>query len=268
MENELDDISNGLKDYKDVLTEFWTGFSKAVEASNDLTMSEITDTIDKELGAHFFPEKNDGTDPRKCPDCENGRLGIKLGKFGGFIGCSNYPTCKYTKPLILNDDEVSDNSASIPKNVSVDTLTLEQALFLLSLPKSIGFDGDEEVFVATGKFGPYVKKGDLFKNIPASTSIFDVDIKMAHDLLLGATPKQKAKELGLHPVDNKPVLYFKTGKFGPYVQHNRVFASVPSSVATEDTITLELAIEKLNPKEPKTLNPKKTEVKEKPNPKK
>ena len=316
MENELDDISNGLKDYKDVLTEFWTGFSKAVEASNDLTMSEITDTIDKELGAHFFPEKNDGTDPRKCPDCENGRLGIKLGKFGGFIGCSNYPTCKYTKPLILNDDEVSDNSetnavktsdgqvlgqdekgnnvylkkgpygnylqlgevekgdvrgpvrTSIPKNVSVDTLTLEQALFLLSLPKSIGFDGDEEVFVATGKFGPYVKKGDLFKNIPASTSIFDVDIKMAHDLLLGATPKQKAKELGLHPVDNKPVLYFKTGKFGPYVQHNRVFASVPSSIATEDTITLELAIEKLNPKEPKTLNPKKTEVKEKPNPKK
>lgn len=91
---------------------------------------------------------------------------------------------------------------------------------------------------------------------------------MAHDLLQGATPKAKGKELGLHPSDSKPVLYFKTGKFGPYVQHNRVFASIPASVATEDTITLELALEKLAPKEPKTTTKKKPEVKEKPKPKK
>ncbi len=316
MENELDEISNGLKDYKNVLTEFWSGFHNAIELSNDLTMTEITDAIDAELGAHFFPVKEDGSDPRKCPDCENGRLGIKLGKFGGFIGCSNYPTCKYTKPLILNDDEnedIQDVSAkasdaqilgqnetgdnvylkkgpygdylqlgeaikgdvrgpirtSIPKNILIDSLTLDKALFLLSLPKSIGFDGEEEVFVATGKFGPYIKKGNIYKNIPSSVSIFDVDIKMAHDLLLGAVEKTKGKELGLHPNDNKPVIYFKTGKFGPYVQHNRVFASIPSSVATEDTITLELAIEKLTPKEPKVASKtKKTEVKEKSKPKK
>ena len=318
MENELDDISNGLKNYKDVLSEFWTGFRNAVEASNDLSMTEITDAIDAELAAHFFPAKEDGSDPRKCPDCENGRLGIKLGKFGGFIGCSNYPNCKYTKPLILNDDSEEDEEttsstqakqpegqilgqdengnnvylkngpygnylqlgdavkgdvrgplrAPIPKNVMVDSLTLEKALFLLSLPKSIGFDDGEEVFVASGKFGPYVKKGDVSKSIPASTQIFDVDIRMAHDLLLGAVAKAKGKELGLHPADKKPVIYFKTGKFGPYVQHNRVFASIPTSVATEDTITLELAIEKLNPKEPKTTSKKKPEVKEKPNPKK
>lgn len=316
MENELDEISNGLKNYKDVLAEFWNGFKNAVEASNGLSMTEITDAIDAELGSHFFPPRADGSDPRKCPDCENGRLGIKIGKFGGFIGCSNYPTCKYTKPLILNDDgdgegssatiqksnegqilgqnENGDNvylkkgpygdylqlgdavkgdvrgpvRAPIPKNVPVDSLTLEQALFLLSLPKSIGFDGEEEVFIAVGKFGPYVKKGDLSKSIPASTQIFNVDIKMAHDLLQGATPKAKGKELGLHPSDSKPVLYFKTGKFGPYVQHNRVFASIPASVATEDTITLELALEKLAPKEPKTTTKKKPEVKEKPKPKK
>lgn len=316
MEDELDEISNGLKDYKNVLTEFWTDFSKSIEASNDLTMTEITDAIDAELGSHFFPIKEDGSDPRKCPDCENGRLSIKLGKFGGFIGCSNYPTCKYTKPLILNDNEdnnsnPSDNNSkmsdgqilgqnengenvylkkgpygdylqlgeavkgdvrgplrtSIPKNVLIDSLTLDKALFLLSLPKSIGFDGEEEVFVATGKFGPYVKKGDIYKNIPSSISIFDVDIKLAHDLLLGATAKTKGKELGLHPNDSKPVVYFKTGKFGPYVQHNRVFASIPTSVATEDTITLELALEKLASKEPKTPV-KKSEVKEKPKPKK
>ena len=311
MEDELDDISNGKKNYKNVLTEFWTGFKSAVEASNGLSMTEITDAIDSELGSHFFPATTDGSDPRKCPDCGTGHLGIKLGKFGGFIGCSNYPNCKYTKPLILNDDvdEDSENQsvktndgqvlgqnengeniylkngpygqylqlgdavkgdvrgpvrAPIPKNIQVDALTLEKAIFLLSLPKSIGFDGEDEVFVAIGKFGPYVKKGNVSKSIPASLSIFDVDIKTAHDLLLGAVEKPKGKELGSHPVDGKPVLYFKTGKFGPYVQHNRVFASVPTSVATEDTITLELAIEKLNPKEPK----KKPEVKEKPKPKK
>ncbi|MBR1544391.1 MAG: topoisomerase DNA-binding C4 zinc finger domain-containing protein, partial [Alphaproteobacteria bacterium] len=263
------------------------------------------------LGSHFFPAKADGSDPRKCPDCETGRLGIKLGKFGGFIGCSNYPTCKHTKPLILNDDEEEDGSspapktndgqilgqnengeniylkngpygnylqlgdavkgdvrgplrAPIPKNIQIDALTLEKAVFLLSLPKSIGFDGEEEVFVAIGKFGPYVKKGNISKSIPASTSIFDVDIKIAHDLLLGAVEKPKGKELGLHPDDGKPVIYFKTGKFGPYVQHNRVFASIPTSVATEETITLDLALSKLAPKEPK----KKPEVKEKPKPKK
>ncbi len=298
MENELDEISNGKKDYKKVLEEFWNGFKDAIGGSDSLTMTEIIDAIDAELGPHFFPVKEDGVDPRKCPDCENGRLGIRLGKFGGFIGCSNYPTCKYTKPLILNDDsEGGENSSprpaegqilgqgengeniylkkgpygdylqlgdpvpgdvrgpqrtSIPKNILIDDITLEKAKFLLSLPKSIGFDGEEEVFVATGRFGPYVKKGDVFKNIPASTSIFDVDIKMAHDLLLGAKAKEKGKDLGKHPNDNKPVVYFKTGRYGPYVQHNRVFASIPESLATEDTITLELAIEKLAPKEPKT----------------
>ena len=310
MEDELDEISNGKKNYKDVLSEFWTGFKNAVEASNGLSMSEITDAIDNELGSHFFPKTEDGSDPRKCPDCETGRLGIKLGKFGGFIGCSNYPTCKHTKPLILNDEEEEGSNpapktndgqilgqnengenvylkngpygnylqlgdavkgdvrgpmrAPIPKNIQIDALTLEKAIFLLSLPKSIGFDGDEEVFVAIGKFGPYVKKGNVSKSIPASTSVFDVDIKIAHDLLLGAVEKPKGKELGPHPDDGKPVVYFKTGKFGPYVQHNRVFASIPTNVATEETITLDLALEKLAPKEPK----KKPEVKEKPKPKK
>ncbi len=314
MEDELDEISNGKKNYKDVLTEFWTGFKNAVEASNGLSMNDITEAIDRELGSHFFPKTEDGSDPRKCPDCENGHLGIKLGKFGGFIGCSNYPTCKYTKPLILNDDsedgeETTSSTqakqpegqvlgqdkngnniylkngpygnylqlgdavkgdvrgpirAPIPKNIQIDALTLEKAIFILSLPKSIGFDDGEEVFVAIGKFGPYVKKGNVSKSIPASTSIFDVDIKIAHDLLLGAVEKSKGKELGPHPDDGNPVIYFKTGKFGPYVQHNRVFASIPASVATEETITLELALKKLTPKEPK----KKPEVKEKPKPKK
>ena len=320
MENELDEISNGRKNYKDVLGEFWTGFNNAVKASDGLTMTEITNAIDEELAPHFFPVKTDGVDPRKCPDCENGRLGIKLGKFGGFIGCSNYPNCKYTKPLILNDDvnSESDNNnsesiksdgqilgqnqngdniylkkgpygdylqlgeaikgdvrgpirTSIPKNISIDSLTLDKALFLLSLPKTIGFDDNIEVQIGIGKFGPYLKKGDIYKNIPANMDLFNIDIMTAQELLKGAVAKQKGKELGLHPVDNKPVLYFSTGRYGPYVQHNRVFASIPSSVANEDTITLDIALEKLAVKEPKLKvadKKPKSEVKEKPNPKK
>ena len=174
-----------------------------------------------------------------CEKCGS-KMVIRAGRFGKFMACSNYPTCKYTKPLILNDDEnedIQDVSAkasdaqilgqnetgdnvylkkgpygdylqlgeaikgdvrgpirtSIPKNILIDSLTLDKALFLLSLPKSIGFDGEEEVFVATGKFGPYIKKGNIYKNIPSSVSIFDVDIKMAHDLLLGAVEKTKGK---------------------------------------------------------------------------
>ena len=293
MEDELDDISNGLKDYKNVLNEFWGDFKSAVDSSSNLSMDDITGVIDEELGAHFFP---DNEESRKCPDCGSGRLSIKLGKFGGFIGCSNYPVCKYTKPLILNDDSVNadgdnrvsesgnsvlgknDNGdniylrkgpygmylqlgdvdksnvrgpvrASIPKNILVDNLSLEQAKFLLSLPRSLGFDGDEEVFVANGKYGPYLKKGKLLKTLPSSVSIFDVDIKIAHDLLIGVVAKESGIELGLHPVDGKVVKYFSSGKFGPYVQHNRTFVSIPTSVANKDTITLELALEKLSLKE-------------------
>lgn len=317
MEDELDEISNGRKDYKNVLSEFWSGFNMAVQASDGLTMTEITNAIDEELAPHFFPVREDGQDSRKCPDCENGRLSIKLGKFGGFIGCSNYPECKYTKPLILNDDvkSESDNGesvksdgqilgqndkgekvylkkgpygdylqlgeavkgdvrgpvrTSIPKNVSIDALTLEKALFLLSLPKSIGFDDGVEVFLGIGRFGPYVKKGDIYKNVPANMDLFTVDIMTAQELLKGAVAKPKGKELGLHPADNKPVVYFSVGRYGPYVQHNRVFASISTNVATEETITLELALEKLAPKEPKVKADKKpkSEVKEKPNPKK
>ena len=296
LENELDDISNGVIEYKNVLFKFWQDFKNVIESSFNLSMEEITNLIDKDLGAHFF--ENDG-EARKCPKCKDGRLGIKLGKFGGFIGCSNYPTCSYTKPFIVNNidndekyEEKPKNSdliigkneegvsvylkkgpygmylqlgevnkedvrgptrVSIPKNINTDLLTLQQALFLLSLPKSIGFDGDKEVFIATGKYGPYLKKDSIMKSIPTNVSIFDVDIKMAHDLLLNAPEKLIGKELGLHPKDNKPVKYFSKGKFGPYIQHNRTFVSVPNGMEESD-ITLEFALTKLATKDKSVKN--------------
>jgi DNA topoisomerase-1 len=312
MEDELDDISNGKKDYKAVLREFWGGFSAAIDASNGLTMTDVINAIDEDLGAHFFPPRPDGGDPRACPDCKDGKLGVKLGKFGGFIGCSNYPECKYTKPLITIDDDRDGGQSqarpaegqvlgkdaggvdvylkhgpygkylqlglpakgdlrgpkrvSIPAGVSVDALTLEQALFLLSLPKNLGKDDDgEDISLGVGQFGPYVKKGGAYKNIPASQDFFAVDLDVAKGLLAGVAPKPRGKTLGNHPADGKPVIYHEKGKWGPYVQHNRTFVSIPPEVADGNTITLDLAIMKLAAKE---KSGKAQGAKEKPPPKK
>ncbi len=100
MEEFLDDISAGEMEWRKLLTGFWTKFIKNIDAVTPLQMSEVIDKVDEVLAKHLFPEREDGSDPRSCPDCKNGRLGIKFGKFGAFIGCSNYPECKYTKQLI------------------------------------------------------------------------------------------------------------------------------------------------------------------------
>ncbi|MCW8835189.1 MAG: type I DNA topoisomerase, partial [Rhodospirillales bacterium] len=107
LENQLDDISNGRADWKTVLRDFWSAFSKAVDDTKELRVRDVLDTLDAELGPHFFRETEDGKNPRACPTCADGRLGIKLGKFGAFIGCSNYPECGYTRPLVVagNGDE-------------------------------------------------------------------------------------------------------------------------------------------------------------------
>jgi DNA topoisomerase-1 len=288
MEDQLDEISNGKVDYLKVLGDFWRDFKAAVTDGLELSNSDVTAYIDSKLGAHFFPDGN-----RKCPECGDGKLAIKLSRFGGFIGCSNYPACKYTKPLeslaaaepsadgsapaprradaqSLGKDEsgtdvflkhgpygdyvqLGDNSsggvrgparASIPKGVSVDALTLEKALFLLSLPRDLGGG----VSLHTGRFGPYVKRGDFIKNVPPSMDLFEVGLEAANSLLETAVEKPRGRELGLHPADGKPVLFYEKGKFGPYVAHNRVFATVyPNDL---DKLDLDLAIARLMKKEP------------------
>src|SRR5476649_2814676 len=100
LEEELDDISDGKINWRQVLREFWTQFSAAVGETKDLRVKEVLDKLDEELGPHFFPANdNGGKSPRDCPSCANGRLGLKLGKFGAFIGCSNYPECRFTRKL-------------------------------------------------------------------------------------------------------------------------------------------------------------------------
>ena len=127
LEEELDDISDGKIDWRQVLREFWKAFSAAVGETKDLRVKEVLDKLDEELGPHFFPANdNGGKSPRDCPSCANGRLGLKLGKFGAFIGCSNYPECRFTRKLGIVDadaDAASGANLDGPKLLGIDPVS-------------------------------------------------------------------------------------------------------------------------------------------------
>ena len=143
LEAKLDDVSDGKLDWKTVLRDFWTAFSAAVEGTKDLTITQVIDELDKDLGPHFFPSNTrDGHDPRICPSCHNGRLGLKLSRNGAFIGCANYPECRYTRSLaVATGDEEADALADGPRELGDDPET--------GLPVS----------VRRGPYGAYVQLG-------------------------------------------------------------------------------------------------------------
>jgi DNA topoisomerase-1 len=316
LEEELDDISSGKIDWHEVLREFWKAFSAAVGETKDLRVSEVLDKLDEELGPHFFPANdNGGKSPRECPSCGNGRLGLKLGKFGAFIGCSNYPECRFTRklgivdaeadatsgenldgPKILGTDPVTGKQVTLrkgpyglyvqlgepegkekPKRQSLlrdmtpGDLTLEQALALLSLPRELGpHPEDGEVILAgVGRFGPYVKHGPKYKSIPSDESVLDIGMNRAVALLAEAkTARGRAavkpiRIVGNHPADEAPVELYD-GRYGPYVKHGGVNATVPRDVKPEE-LTLDRAVALLaeraakgGGKKPKAARAKKT----------
>jgi len=142
LETKLDEISDGKLGWKKVLREFWTGFSAAIADTKDLKISDVIDALDNVLGPHFFPVPADGSDPRLCPRCGTGRMGLKLGKFGAFLGCSNYPTCKNTRPLaVVTGDDPSQMAG--PRELGNDPTT--------GLPVSS----------RVGPYGAYVQLGPL-----------------------------------------------------------------------------------------------------------
>ncbi len=228
MEEFLDDISAGEMEWRKLLTGFWTKFIKNIDAVTPLQMSEVIDKVDEVLAKHLFPEREDGSDPRSCPDCKNGRLGIKFGKFGAFIGCSNYPECKYTKQLIdttaeeeaaaahaanktpnpedrvlgelqeqkiylkkgpygyyvqLGEDDpkskVKPKRCSLPKGVTPEEISPEQASVLLSLPRQLGNGIEANI----GKFGTYLKQGNKSKSLYGNDNIFNITLERAEELL-------------------------------------------------------------------------------------
>jgi DNA topoisomerase-1 len=237
LEDELDDISGGRIVWKDVLERFWKDFSAAVEGTAELRIGEVLEKINEVLSPHLFPDPGDGSDPRRCKSCGVGRLALKTARSGGaFIGCSNYPECRYTRPLGGEDEgnngeggvlgehdgqqitlrsgrfgqyvqlgEQVEGSTDKPKRSSIPKgmeVTLESAVALLSLPRLIGphpEDG-EPLEAGLGRYGPYVKHGKTFANLTAGDDVLTVGMNRAVELIA-----QKANRGAGRGVAQKPL---------------------------------------------------------------
>ena len=298
LEEQLDDISGGRAEWRAVMEAFWAEFSRAVEQTRELKISDVLDALDRDLGEHFFPARADGGDPRECPACHAGRLGLKLGRHGSFIGCSNYPACQYTRRLAIesgdeagetlkegmrdlghhpdtgeqitvrrgpfglyvqqgdadpDDKKRKPRRTALPKGVDGESLTLEQAIGLLSLPRLVGLHPErgEPIEAGIGRFGPFVRMGAIYASLDRDDDVLAVGLNRAVDAL--AKKLDSIRSLGPHPADGAPVVVRK-GRFGPYAQHGSRVANLPRDLAMED-LSLEAAIALLAEKG-KVLKPK------------
>jgi DNA topoisomerase-1 len=285
LEEQLDEIAEGNARWRDVLRAFWTDFSAAIGQTKDLKISDVIDALDADLGPHFFPAREDGSDPRACPACENGRIGLKLGRYGSFIGCSNYPACQYTRKLAIDGGENPDDTlkdgmrmlgtdpatgeeislrrgpyglyvqqgepdpadkkakpkrSSLTKGMDPGTLTIEEALGLLSLPRTVGLhpESGQKIEAGVGRFGPYVKMGAIYASLDKDDDVLHVGLNRAV-VLIGAK-QDSIRSLGDHPKDGAPVVARK-GRFGPYAQWGQMVANLPRGMELAE-VTLAEAV--------------------------
>ncbi len=267
LEDELDDISNGKEEWIPVLERFWKDFSAQVGDKESVSRKEVTQEVLDE----------------DCPKCKAHKLTIRLGRRGRFIGCPGYPECDYTRNLDGSGDssegparrEIGTDPAtgkaisllqgpygwyfqlgeaegdakpkrvSLPKNIAPEAASLEIALKLLALPRNLGAHPEtgKKVVAAIGRFGPYVNHDGHFKSIPKDENVFDIGLERAVALLKepkSAGGRGALRVLGKHPADGQTVALY-SGKYGPYVKHGKVNATLPDKDAI-DTFSLEEAV--------------------------
>ena len=238
LEVELDNISSGKSEWVKILAKFWKEFYPTIEAAKDLRISEVLDKINEILTPHIFPNKDGKKDPRLCHSCNVGILSIRTSRSGSaFIGCSNYPECKFVRPFAVISDE-SINEKSTEGAIGLD-------------------DRGIEIFLKSGRFGPYVQLGNSSEqnpkpkrtSIPKNFETSKITIEIARKLL------DLPKVLGNHPSDNEPI-HSAIGPYGPYLKHNSVYANIKD---LEDFLSIGMnrAVELLSENEKKNSNSKK-----------
>ncbi len=288
LEGQLDKISSGDLDWKEAIRDFWQDFFPKTEEVLGIRNSIILEKLNEYLAPHIFPIVEEGADPRDCPTCDDGRLSLKVGKFGAFVGCSNYPECDFTRKLTESNEEAAANGggpmvlghhpenhleitlrdgrfgpyvqlgeaekgskpprSSIPKDVEVQTLDLDMAIALLSLPREVGVHPEtgKPIVASIGRFGPYILHDRIYGKLSSTQEVFDVGLNRAVTLLAESKakgPKKSAalRELGAHPEDGEPIRVMD-GRYGPYVKHLKTNATLPKGIEP-DQVTLEKAVE-------------------------
>jgi DNA topoisomerase-1 len=206
LEEKLDLVSAGELEWKQLLRDFWKDFHAAVGEIGDLRVTHVLDALNIALGPHIFPQKEDGSDPRACPTCGAGQLSLKTGKFGAFIGCSNYPECRFTRTLANSEGDGDAENAD--RELGAHPVT------------------EQPVWLKIGRFGPYVEmpEGDKLKrsSLPKGWTPASIDLEKALRLL------SLPREVGIHPEDNAVILA-GIGRYGPYVQHSGTYANLESA---------------------------------------
>jgi DNA topoisomerase I len=306
LENQLDDITTGKEGWIKVLEMFWKDFNQNVSEVKEKRTREVLDLLNDSLGSLIFERGKDGNIDRKCQLCNSGSLSLKNSFRGGaFIGCSNYPECKFTRPLsktkaaaqsqlaepkfigkhengndmylkngrfgpyiqyekveeivkeiietkkkkkktkkkknVKEDDNFKN--VSIPKGITLESIDLDRAKFLCSLPKSLGInpENQKDIILNSGRFGPYLKCENKSARIENVEEIFSIGLNRAISLIVEAKPGRMSssiiKDLGEHPEDKKPVRIMK-GQYGPYIKYKSLNATIP-----EEKDPLELNME-------------------------
>ena len=219
LEDQLDQVSAGGSDYLELLSKFWRDFSTAIAETSELRITAVLDVLDDALAPQLYPPREDGTDPRVCPKCGNGTLHLKSSRTGGFVGCGNYPECTFTRPISGEIDESSD--------------------------RLLGEDAGDEIFLKSGRFGPYVQRGEATKeapkppraSLPKGWAPAEMDLERA--LMLLNLPR----EVGPHPEDGE-MIEAGIGRYGPFVKHGRTYANL-KEVDDVFTIGMNRAVEEL-----------------------
>ncbi len=214
LEEDLDRVSAGEEEYEQLLSQFWNDFKAAISETDDVRVTDVIERVNELFGPAVFVEREDGKNPRLCPSCEKGELSIRLAKNGEmFIGCSNYPDCKYTRSFGVadGDDEINGTNG-----------------------KLLGEDNGDAITLRSGRFGPYVQRGEEEEgkkppraSVPKGMDLSTVDLAKALALL------SLPREVGKHPEDGEPI-EASIGRYGPYVKHGRVYANIkdPEEVFT------------------------------------